>query len=120
MLRLPSPASPVSRPVLSRLLQESLDCQERGRLAGRVAALTDTSPVSRVPGWSTSFFGLLGGSGSMASVGSGEDEKEEEATSSIDMSQLNHDKILADAAEGIEVVSVLLKESGNPWLSGAR
>jgi len=56
----------------------------------------------------------------MTGVGSGEDEKEEEQNARLDVSALNHVKIVHDAVEAIQALSILLEESGNGWLIGAR
>lgn len=117
-----SPASTnLSKPLLSHLLQESLIFRDRCKTAGYISTLSETSPINRIPGWSTSFYGLLGGSGALTGVGTGEDEKGEEvADVSIDVTALNQVKILREAIEAVEVLSVLLEESGDAWLAGAR
>ncbi|UZJ56362.1 hypothetical protein CBS101457_005682 [Exobasidium rhododendri] len=108
-----------STPLLSRLLQDSLEYQDRRKLAGFVSTLTEASPISRLPGWSTSFYGLLGGNGALTGVGTGGDEKEEEQDASIDVADLNQAKILRDAVDSIQALSILLEESSNRWLTGA-
>lgn len=89
-------------------------------LAGYVSTLMDASPTSRLPGWSTSFVGLLGGSGAITRVGSGDEQADDELEGKVDISALPHAKILRDATEAVEAISALLEESGNGWLAGAR
>lgn len=109
-----------SRPILSRFLQESLHNQARCKLAAHVSALTASSPTNRIPRWTTSFYGLLGGNGVMTNIGTGQDEKGEEIDASVDIASLDQVKIIDEAIEAVEAISILMEESGNEWLSGAR
>jgi len=118
LLNLPTPASPSSRPILSKMLQDSLLVDEKRRLAGHVSTLTDSSPLSRIPGWTTSLHGLFGSSGVMTNVGAGQEEQEDDAEASIDVSSLNQTQILADAIDAIQAVSFLLEDSSKRWLGG--
>jgi hypothetical protein len=82
--------------------------------------LTETSPISRLPGWSTSFYGLLGGSGALTGVGSGQDEAEDGRDISINITDLEQMKIIQGAVDAVQALSILLEESSNKWLAGAR
>ena len=93
---------------------------EKRKLAGHVAILTNSSPVSKIPGWSTSFHGLLGGGGVLTNVGGGQAEPEDDVEASLDITDLNQNKILADAIEAIQAGSLLLEYSGRRWLASER
>lgn len=109
-----------TKPILSRLLQDSLISHEKRKLAGHVSILTDGSPISRIPGWTTSFHGLLGGGGVLTNVGGGQADTEDDVEASMSISDLNQTKILEDAIEAIQVGSLLLEDSGRRWLASER
>lgn len=128
LLLLPAPPQPnSSAPLLARQLQSSLAAERKSELATHIAALSHTSPTSRIPGWATSLHGLLGtGSAGMAGTGSvtatldDEDEAGMGDGAAVDMSQLDHAAIRREACLAIDATSSLVNErEGKGWLMGA-
>lgn len=55
----------------------------------------------------------------MTNVGSGQDDEEGDSEANVEHTLLNRTKIIRDAAEAIEVVSVLLRQSQTQWIGSA-
>lgn len=56
----------------------------------------------------------------MTNVGAGQEEQEDDAEASIEVSNLNQSMILAEAIDAIQAVSYLLEDSGKRWIGGDR
>lgn len=117
---LPEPAYASSAPIFSRMLQRSLAWKSKKRLASHIMALNQASPTQSVPGWSTSFHGLLGGGAGSLNLGdtgnASTAEEEFEEQTSVDITKLNYESIRREASEALSAVSLLTQGISN-WLN---